>query len=159
MIFTVLFNTQILQGHKYRNIVLYTIGTIFYALVHWLMYSYIGNSIPLISKYRSLMYVMVLADIAIIYRKFDESYKHANVIENDKPIIEIVEPVQEQPTCVCDVNNKLICEAQCEKPMDEKKESESSLEAIPVYEPQKCAEKDDKPVDKNEDVKEECINK
>ena len=100
MIYTLLYSSKLLNNNKYRNTLIYAIGTIFYTIIHWLLFSTIGNNNIYIQKYRYLLYFIVAGDLVYVGNKYRESWDMANIcnqtIHNSK--IEIDEQDTKNPS-------------------------------------------------------------
>lgn len=88
MIISLLYSSSLLQSNIRRNIYLYALGMIIYVIIHWILFSSIGDKYVLIQKYRNMFYLIVVCDIIYITKKYKE---FANTIlkqhSNKSPII------------------------------------------------------------------------
>lgn len=160
MIFTLLYSSKILHNNKHRNIYIYTIGALLYAAIHWILYSSIGDSFPMIVKGRKLLYALAAIDIMYVGKKYEEGYTNIKTIHNmSKPNIEIINNTQNEKCneeqCIngqcnneqCCMNKKQITDENVDKCVEQNinyenakkneiKENEST-NSIPIYEPNK----------------------
>jgi hypothetical protein len=105
MIFTLLYSSPLLNGNKRRNIYIYIIGALLYAIIHWLLYSPICDQIGPINKYRKLLYVIVALDVLYVGKKYNESIVQNQInlnMDYKKPILETV---SEDVHACCNKNN------------------------------------------------------
>lgn len=63
MIYSLLYKSSVLCDSPNRNILLYTIGTIIYAIIHLILYSDIVKNSQFIQKYRKILYAIVVIDL------------------------------------------------------------------------------------------------
>lgn len=99
MIYSLLYSSPLFEQNKHRNIYLYSIGTILYAIVHGILYSTIGEKYTFIRKYRSAIYLIALGDLAFVKRNYDlanASTDKQHKMHQHKPIIEEVYEQHEQ---------------------------------------------------------------
>jgi hypothetical protein len=92
MIFTLLYSTSLLRENVHRNVYLYAFGVVMYVVIHWLLFSSIGDKYEKIQKYRYLLYLVITGDIMFVKTKYDFDAKtnRTNQQKNydNSPIIE-----------------------------------------------------------------------
>lgn len=76
MIFTFLFYTFLNKNdtqsfNRHKMIYYYSIGAILYIILHWLLFSSLGNNNELIKKYRYLIYIIFAMDISFTSYKYN----------------------------------------------------------------------------------------
>jgi len=107
MIYSLLYSSKLFNENKYRNTIIYTIGTIFYTIIHWLLFSSIGNNNVYIQKYRYALYFIVAGDLVYVGSKYKESWCNANVHVGQRTC-PTIEKIDERNECVdgkCTINH------------------------------------------------------
>lgn len=118
MLFTLLSNSPFIkcEAHK-RDIIIMVCGFVLYSVIHWILFSSIGDANPMIKKYRNAFYLIVLSDVAVMaYQTRQTPVTNKLVCENDVCI------VKKQPE-----------QRIQEKPIKEEQPSEQSKCTIPIY--------------------------
>jgi hypothetical protein len=133
MIYSLLYSSKLFNENKYRNTIIYTIGTIFYTIIHWLLFSSIGNNNVYIQKYRYALYFLVAGDLIYVGSKYKESWTSANIV---KPVTQpIIEKIGKNVECIdgkC-VLKKPIHKKELEPKGENKNVEEKSDVSLPVY--------------------------
>lgn len=85
MIFTLLFQSNMLCDNPHRFIYMYALGMVMYVIIHWLLFSpAISNNYVL--KYRTALYAVLSLDVAYVisqYKKFKDACRNDNDNDND----------------------------------------------------------------------------
>lgn len=148
MIFTLLYYSQLLKNNKYRNIYLYVVGVILYAIIHFALFSSFGEALPMVKKYRRGIYAVAACDMA--YAKYllksaqKTHTKHNAENKEEGPIIEELQEMshennkerkpeksnEHQRKQISGHKQRLTCE---EGICKRENISEHSMHSIPVY--------------------------
>lgn len=119
MIFTLLYSSSLLKENEHRNIYLYALGMVMYAVIHWLIFSSIGDKYELVQKYRYVLYAIAAGDMLFVsnkYKEFSEKVSQSKHQKHHSPNIEEVrDPPESQvtnnPSQQSSECNKQICAA------------------------------------------------
>ena len=80
MILSLLYHTTILQHNKHRETILYVVSSIIYVILHWILFSSIGDKNKYVQKYRHILYAIVACDliyVGIKQKKMCDTIKQA----------------------------------------------------------------------------------
>ena len=147
MIFTLLYSSSLLKENEYRNIYLYALGMVMYAVIHWLIFSSIGDKYELVQKYRYVLYAIAAGDMLFVSNKYKEFSEKINISKHQKHHFSNIEEVRDPPELQATNNpsqqiqqssecNKQICAAPpkdqtCTVPKEQK--DTTSVASLPVY--------------------------
>jgi hypothetical protein len=143
MIFTALYYSPLLCNNEHRNIYLYTIGTLIYTALHWILFYTVGNKSNFIQKYRNAIYGIVVIDLLFVKNKYSEYAKNVYVIPKHTPIIEkLSDENDSHQKCDEECNNKICNSEQCPIKTHNKIQENVSIQndiysttSLPIYEP------------------------
>lgn len=151
MIYTLLYISPFLRGNKNRNIYMYAIGTCVYAIIHCILFSTLGEKNEFCRKYRNILYLIVVGDLAYIKYKYNTEAKelqnemthhtanipaNPNVTHVNKQHSEHIDPNTQ--TCngqVCQNTQQNVPTSGVENGTIVKQETQSNY-TLPVYVPQ-----------------------
>ena len=138
MIFTLLYSSSLLRENEHRNIYLYALGMVMYAVIHWLVFSSIGDKYELVKKYRYVLYMVAAGDILFVSNKYREFSRKANQTKHQQRHSPHIEEVHDPPESQVTNNpsqQSSDCKQICPVPSPEQKDT-NSIASIPVYVPQ-----------------------
>lgn len=75
MILTWLYSSSLLKDNKNRNVYIYAIGTIIYVIIHWLLFSAIGEQYPMLRGKRNVIYAIFAGDLINLHYMYEKSRK------------------------------------------------------------------------------------
>lgn len=144
MIFTLLYSSSLLKENEHRNIYLYALGMVVYTVIHWLIFSSIGDKYELVQKYRYVLYAIAAGDMLFVSNKYKEFSKKANSTRHQQHHSPNIEEVNDPPESLVTNNpsqqtqQSSVCHKQiCQAPPKEKEQKETtSVASLPVYVPQ-----------------------
>lgn len=123
MFYNALYMLPIWEDSPNRMMMIYTIGSLCYLLLHGLLFSSLSEKMEMIQKYKIFIYPVFVGDLLLLYMNEHKKMKPKILLkENETPKIEEITPEQEQ-TQNCDGDK-------CIKPP-----SETTTDEIPIYVP------------------------